>query len=439
MSAALVKIFTSAPAPRTDQYGALRKGGAAVATEVDVAVVGGGPAGSATAHYLAARGHSVLVCEKKSFPREKTCGDGLTPRAVKVLEEMGLRDELATWERVRGLRVHAAGRTLELPFPELDEWCNYGLVKARKDLDQIVLDNAEAAGAKVVYDMQAVEPVFEKGVVVGLVAKRDGEREEVHAKWTVCAEGAGTKFSRALGRSRNEHYPIGFAIRQYFRSDLEHSGWFDAYLEIRSGPDVLPGYGWIFPVGDGTVNAGVGLLSTFGGWRDVNLHDLQNRFVASLPSQMGVSAESACSKPRAGRLFMGASVWPPHGPGFVLAGDAAGMVNPCNGEGIAYAYETGRIAARHIDEALRSGSSPSLAGYTRELEETYGPYYRLGRKFVKLIGHPALMERLVSMGMRSKKVMGFALTLLANLEDYRAHDARQKGLKLLKKLAEIKP
>lgn len=408
-------------------------------TEFDVAIVGGGPAGSAAAHYLASRGHSVIVCEKKSFPREKTCGDGLTPRAVKVLAEMGLSAELQTWERVQGLRVHAAGRTMELPWPKLEDWDDYGLVKPRKDLDEIVLDNAEAAGAKVLYETEAKEPLFERGVMCGFIAKRDGQNEQIHAKWTICAEGAATKFARSLGRVRNEDYPMGFAIRQYFTSPMEHSGWFEAYLDVRSGPKQLPGYGWVFPVGDGTVNAGVGLLSTYGGWRSVNLHDLQNNFIAQLPPEWEVNQETVCSKPRAGRLFMGSSVWPPHGPGFLLAGDAAGMVNPCNGEGIAYGYETGRIAGRHLDEALRGGSSPVLDAYTRELTETYGPYFRLGRRFVKLIGHPALMEKLVAMAMHSRAVMSFALVLLANLEDTRAHNSEQKGLKFMKKLAELKP
>jgi geranylgeranyl reductase family protein len=409
-----------------------------VPLEVDVAVVGGGPSGAAAAHYLARRGHSVLVCEKKSFPREKTCGDGLTPRAIRVLEDMGLAGELRSWERVKGLRVHAAGRTLALAFPQLEDWCDYGLVKPRKDLDQIVLDNAEAAGAKVLYDTQVSSPVFEGERVTGFVARRDGEPEEVRARYIVCAEGAATKFSRALGRTRNELYPMGLAIRQYFRSPMEHSGWFDAYLDVRIGPDAVPGYGWVFPVGDGTVNAGVGLLSTYGKWRTVNLHDLQDGFIEQLPDEWSVDLRTVCSKARAGRLFMGASVWPPHGPGFVMVGDAAGMVNPCNGEGIAYGYETGRIAARHIDDALRNGASACLDAYTQELLRTYGPYFRMGRRFVKLIGYPNIMDRVVSLGMRSRRVMAFAFTVLANLEDSPPRGVDQRGFWLLRKLAELK-
>src|SRR5918992_829799 len=269
-------------------------------------------------------------------------------------------------------------------------------------------------------------------------AQRDGEDEEIRAKWVVCAEGSGTKFGRALGRDRNEQYPMGFAIRQYFASPMEHSGWFEAFLDIRIGPDAVPGYGWVFPVGDGTVNAGVGLLSTYGGWRDVNLHDLQDGFISSLPREWGISAATACSRPRAGRLFMGSSVWPPHGPGLVLAGDAAGMINPCNGEGIAYGYETGYMAGRQIDAALKDGISQSLDGYTQELKDTYEPYYRLGRRFVRVIGNPVVMDRLVSVGMRSRNVMSLAFTMLANLEDSAARGVQQRAFKLLKKLAEMK-
>lgn len=408
-------------------------------TEVDVAIVGGGPSGAAAAHYLASKGHSVLVAEKKEFPREKTCGDGLTPRAVKALLDMGLGDEIDKWESVQGLRIYSGKHSMELPFPDLHDWPGYGLVKPRKDLDTIVLNHAEQAGAKVLFHTQATEPIFDRGVLKGFVAKRDGDTEEIHARFVICAEGAATKFGRSLGRARDERYPMGLAIRQYFKSPMQSSGWFEAFLNVRSRDDALPAYGWVFPVGDGTVNAGVGLLSTYGRWREVNLHELQRDFIAGLPTEWEINEQTVCSKPRAGRLFMGGSVYPPHGPGFVMTGDAAGFINPCNGEGIAYGYETGRMAARHLDEALRNGSTHTLDSYTQELKDTYGPYYRLGRRFVKVIGNPVLMEKLVSLGMRSRAIMNFTLTFLGNLEDSKAKTYDQLAVKFMRKLAEVKP
>ncbi len=408
-------------------------------TEVDVAIVGGGPSGAATAHYLATRGYSVLVAEKKSFPREKTCGDGLTPRAVKQLELMGLGDELAQWTSVKGLRIYSNEQSMELPFPDLHDWPAYGAIKPRADLDSIVLSHAERSGAKVLFHTQAIAPTFDAGVCNGFIAKREGETEEVRARYVVCSEGAATKFSRALGRERDTSYPMGLAIRQYFDSPVGSSDWFEAFLTVRSRNDALPAYGWVFPVSEGVVNAGVGLLSTYGRWREVNLHELQHDFITSLPAEWNITAETVRSKPRAGRLFMGGSVQPVVGPGFLMTGDAAGFINPCNGEGIAYAYETGRMAGKHIDGALREGSPAIVNSYSRELHDTYGAYYRLGRRFVRVIGHPALMEKLVSIGMRSRKLMNFTLTLLANLEDSKGKTYDQVAFKFMKKLAEIKP
>ncbi len=409
-----------------------------VSTEVDVAVVGGGPSGAATAYYLASRGHSVLLCEKKRFPREKTCGDGLTPRAVKVLEDMGLSGELGSWEEVRGLRLHRRGKSLEIPFPSLQAWCNYGLVKARRDLDRIVLDNAERAGARILYGAQVIAPLFENGAVKGIVALYEGTRHEVRAHWVVCAEGAASKLASALGRDRTRHYPMGLAIRQYFRSSQDRSGWFEIFLDVRWGRDLIPGYGWLFPMGDGTMNGGVGLLNSARRWGRVNLHRLQDAFLSNLDSRWEADAGTACTRPRAGRLFMGGSVWPPHGPGFLLTGDAAGAINPCSGEGIAYGYETGRIAAQHLDQALRRGRSPSLESYTAELQETYSAYYRLGRRFAQLIAYPRVMEAFVSMAMQSRSLMSFFVTVLVNLEDPHRRDAQQRGFRLLKRLAELR-
>ena len=122
-------------------------------------------------------------------------------------------------------------------------------------------------------------------------------------------------------------------------------------MRDRSG-NSLPGYGWIFPVGDGEINVGIGLLSTFRDFKSVNTTHIMNEFAATAPEHWGISPETATSVPTGGRLPMGGSVGPKVGPTWIVVGDAAGSINPFNGEGIDYAYETGRMAAELLDETL---------------------------------------------------------------------------------------
>src|SRR3954464_8811724 len=137
---------------------------------VDVLVVGGGPAGAATAYWLAEAGHDVLVGEKKTFPRDKTCGDGLTPRAVKQLADMGLEDAIARdHHRFDGLRAVAHGITIEMAWPEPPVCPWQGCVGRRGDLDQLVADNAVKSGATVWQGAEATGPVLDRGLVAGAV------------------------------------------------------------------------------------------------------------------------------------------------------------------------------------------------------------------------------------------------------------------------------
>lgn len=349
-----------------------------MSTEVDVVVVGGGPAGAAAAHLLATRGRSVIVCERSHFPRDKACGDGLSPRAVRVLDEMGLGPQLRSWQKAGGVRVHARGRTREFAFPSDGRWPSMGVVRRRRDLDHAVLGQARAAGAEVVHGAEVTGFVRESETVVGVVVCHDGASEQVRASWVLCAGGAGGPLARSLGRTMPPGAPRSLAARQYFPWPIGRSGWFDVYADTRLDGHPVPGYGWVFPVGNGMANAGVGLVTTLPRWQGVNLHRLQRSFLETLPPRSGILPEAALSPLRAGRVPMGAGVWPPHGPGFLLVGDAAAMVNPASGEGIAYALETGRMAARHVDEALVHGLSPSLEGYTDELRATYGAIFGSG-------------------------------------------------------------
>lgn len=384
----------------------------------DVLVVGGGPAGSAAAYWLAEAGWDVVVVEKKHFPRDKTCGDGLTPRAVKQLDDMGLTGRLAGFHRYDGLRAVAHGITLEMQWPDHPEYPSHGFVVRRRDLDQMVAEHAVKAGARLWEGCEAKEPVVDSGLIRGAAVHRkdDGVDEAVTARFVVVADGSLSRFGRALGSSRNRAWPQGMAIRGYFESPLHDDPWIESSLDLRDREGrSLPGYGWIFPVGDGTINVGVGLLSTFKGWKDVNTSHLIEEFSATLPAHWQVGPGAATGPPTGGRLPMGGSVSPRVGPNWLVVGDAAGSINPFNGEGIDYAYETARLAADCIDEALRSDRGLALHRYSQTIDAEYGLYFKVARLFAQLIGRPALIRELTRVGMQSRSLMEWALRIMANL------------------------
>jgi len=385
----------------------------------DVLVIGGGPAGSAAGFWLAKAGHDVCVLERKAFPRDKTCGDGLTPRAVHQLQDMGLEPAIAAHHhRHDGLRAVAHGITLELPWPQHPVFPDYGYVVRRRDLDQMVADHAAGAGATVLQATEAVRPLLRDGLVTGAVVKdkSTGETREIRARYVIVADGSLSRFGRALGASRNKSYPQGIAIRGYFESPISTDPWIESCLDVhdRDGAS-MPGYGWIFPLGDGTINVGIGLLSTFKGYKDVNTTHLMTEWAATAPERWGIDPDAMLAPPTGGRLPMAGSINPKVGPNWLLVGDAAGSINPFNGEGIDYAYETARMAADLIDEALMTGTATPLTRYSALLDDEYGLYFKVARNFAKIIGQPVLMRELTRVGMHSQSLMEWVLRIMANL------------------------
>jgi len=360
----------------------------------------------------------VVIVEKKVFPREKTCGDGLTPRAVHQLHEMGLADQLADYHRYDGLRAVAHGITLRLTWPEHPVYPSFGYVVRRRELDTMVAEHAVKAGAQLHLGAEALRPLVEDGRVVGALVddKEAGAQRDVRARYVVVADGANSRFGRALGTSRRRSYPQGMAIRGYFASQLHDDPWIESALDLRDrNGNSLPGYGWIFPVGDGEINVGIGLLSTFRDFKSVNTTHLMNEFAATAPGYWGIGPDTATSVPTGGRLPMGGSIEPKVGPSWIIVGDAAGSINPFNGEGIDYAYETGRTAAALLDEALRTDDGLVLQRYPQLLDAEYGLYFKVARLFAKVIGRPALMRELTRVGMQSHTLMEWVLRIMANL------------------------
>ena len=384
----------------------------------DVVIVGGGPSGAAGAFWLAERGRNVLVVEKKRFPREKTCGDGLTPRAVRQLHDMGLAEPLADHLRFDGLRSIAHGITLELKWPDHPDFPSYGYVVRRRDLDEMVADQAVKAGATFWPATEAIELVLDSGLVGGAVVRHNetGTTETVRSRYLVIADGANSRFGRALGTARDRDYPLGMAVRGYFTSPYHDEPWIESHLDLRDRDGHhLPGYGWVFPVGDGTVNVGVGLLSTFSGWKSINTSQLMDAFIATAPERWGIAPETSCGAPTGGKLPTGGSVTPKAGPTWLVVGDAGGSINPFNGEGIGYAYETGRLAAEALDTALATDDGLALQRYPERIDEIWGLYFKVARVFVKAIGNPAVMRELTRVGMHSQPLMEWVLRIMANL------------------------
>jgi menaquinone-9 beta-reductase len=422
------------------------------AEEADVIVVGAGPGGSATAFYLASAGLDVLLLDKATFPREKVCGDGLTPRGVKALAAMGVStDERDGWLPNKGLRIIGGGVRLELPWPELSNYPGYGLVQTRLSFDETLARTAEKAGARLLEGVNVTGPVLDDdGRIVGVTARRqaagsdaatekniDSERN-YRARVVVAADGNSSRLSLAMGLRKRDDRPLGVAVRTYYTSPRHDDDYLESWLELWDGDRLLPGYGWIFGMGDGTSNVGLGLLNTSAAFQNIDYRGLLRRWLAGMPPEWGYTEESRTQPVRGAALPMGFNRTPHYTRGLLLVGDAGGMVNPFNGEGIAYAMESGEIAARVVAQALASpeagGAESVLAGYPLVLKDAYGGYYTLGRKFVELIGKPRAMKFATRHGMPHPALMRVVMKLLANLTEPSGGDAADRVINALSKM-----
>ena len=387
------------------------------ADPVDVLVIGGGPAGAAAGWWLASQGHDVAIVERRSSPRDKPCGGALAPRAVRQLTDMGLADVLAGAHRTDGLRLTGLDREIVVPWPDHPTLPAHGCVVRRRDLDARVLDAASGAGASILEGHDAVAPIVERGFVRGALVAPPGSVRAIErrARFVVVADGANSRFGRALGTFRTRNWPYATAIRSYWESPRHSEAWLEAGLDLkdRAGNRVA-GFGWVFPLGDGTVNVGVGLLSTYPDFKSVNMPHLLEAFAESVADRWSLDPARPLQPPVSGRVPMGGSVEPKAGPTYLVVGDAAGMANPYNGDGIAAAYETGRLAAGVLHEAMDEEDGAALRRYPVLLEKEYGQYFRVARLFDRLVGRPAVLHELTRTALHSRTLAEWTVRVMAN-------------------------
>ncbi len=417
-----------------------------------VIVVGAGPGGSTAATYLAQAGVDVLLLEKTAFPREKVCGDGLTPRAVRSLLKLGIDLDEPAWIRNRGLRIVGGGHRLQLRWPDLSAYPDFGLVRTRYDFDEILARHAQKAGARLQERMAVTGPVIDEGTghISGVRVKpvddngrKVGDEVAYRAPLVIAADGNSSRLSLAMGREKRPDRPLGVAVRTYYTSPQTSDDWLESWLELWDGQpgksNLLPGYGWIFGVGDGTVNVGLGILNTSTAFQNVDYKDLLRSWLDHTPEERGFREANRTAPVRGAALPMGFNRKPHYDRGMLLVGDAGGMINPFNGEGIAYAMESGEMAADVITQAL-SRTTPdarerTLHSYPSTLDARYGGYYTLGRLFVQAIGNPHVMGIATRYGLPRPTLMRFMLKLMANLTDPRDGDAMDRLINGLSKLA----
>lgn len=369
----------------------------------DLVIIGAGPAGAATAITAARAGASVMVFDRAPYGRDKVCGDGLTPRAVAALNELDINLDDA--HHIDGLRMIAGKQVRELLWPETSRFPGHGAVWPRRRLDAALVDAAAEAGAKVVWETEAL-PLIEDGRVVGVTA---GEKR-VEAEMVVVATGAPGQVARMLGAERVADEPFGLAIRTYAESPRHADRYLEACLTLRDSEGTpVPGYGWMFPAGDGTVNIGVGALSTMKNFKQLNLNTLLESYRGLVQDdwELGPNLE----RPRAWRLPM--STQKRHGPGWVAIGDAAGLVNPMNGEGIDYGLESGMLAA----ELFVADPATAADRYDQQVGERFDAFLRTGRRFSFLIGHPWILRSGLRLAVGTQAIAKITLDVMGNLVD----------------------
>lgn len=384
---------------------------AAPYTACDVLIVGAGPAGSAAAFHAANRGYDVLLIDAATFPRDKTCGDGLTPRAMHELAALGVAHDITSRYTSRGLKLHGFGGSVTAPWPT-SPFGTTGSAMPRTELDDLLRRHANAQPAVTMWDnATALTPETQHGRITAVTVRHQGVEKRITCRFVIVADGVRSPFGKKLGRTWHKGDVYGIAARSYCTTPLSHDPWIHSHLELRDSNGVIqPGYGWIFPLGNGSVNLGCGALSTDARPAKVNTKKLLELYASQQRAAWSLGQTTSVAS---ALLPMGGAVSNVAGPNWALIGDAAACVNPLNGEGIDYGLETARMAVGMLDDVK---DLTLLWPYL--LRSAYGNTFLLARTLARVLTYPRFLGVVGPVGFRgpqSRILMPLAVRLMGNL------------------------
>ena len=375
--------------------------------KTDVLIVGGGPAGSACAMMLADAGVSVTLLDKASFPRDKICGDALSPDVLNQLVQV--RPDLRTHfdlqdkkQRINGMRLVApSGVHFDLMLNSASVKLD-GFVMSRMEFDRTL--NEEVRKTKNIDLHEGVRVKKCMAIEGGMRVETD--KGEWNTRMLVGADGAHSVVAKQLAGFEMDRKHYCAALRVYY----ENVDWADHeadVIELHFLSEVSPGYLWVFPMEGNKANVGIGMLSEYVSKKNVNLKEELEKAIATHPRLAPRFKNARALESIKGfGIPLGSKKFPLSGDHFLLTGDAASLVDPVSGEGIANALRSGRFAADHIQKALKADRFDASfnSSYDKRLYKAIWAELRISRFIQKLFTSPKRVEWVTRMISQNKVV-----------------------------------
>ena len=383
----------------------------------DVIIVGAGPAGSGAALYAHRHGLKALIIEKDKFPRDKICGDAISGKSMTILKDLGLLEEACKLpSAIVDSVTFSSPDHLDVNikfFQEEDRELPSGLVMRREVFDNFLFSKVRDVNQNIIENFTVTDLIEENGSICGVRGKgNDGESKTFFGRIVIGSDGFNSIVARKTGiyNHNPEHWVV--ALRQYYKNVKG----LDKQIELHYEDDVQPGYLWIFPLEDGKANVGIGMHHKSLKKRKIDLKQSLKKAIQNPYFAERFKDATPLEEPRGWNLPVGSMHRKCYGNGFMLLGDAAGLIDPFTGEGIGNALYSARIAVETARKAIdaENYSESFLKQYDEKLWNAIGDELKVSAKLQKIGRIRFLLNFVINRAARSSQVKELISGMMAN-------------------------